>query len=87
MVGILCRDRESDYMVLYVTDVHNEGERRREERVQADKRRKITTVCETSMTVQYRGVLTLRPKWSRYWALPLVVKGVPMDPNSENAFP
>ena len=30
---------------------------------------------------------TLTLKWSRYWALPLVVKGVPMDPNSENAFP
>ena len=26
-------------------------------------------------------------KWSRYWAIPLVVKGVPMDPNPENAFP
>ena len=31
------------------------------------------------------NILTL--KWSRYWVLPLVVKGVPMDPNSENAFP
>ena len=34
---------------------------------------------------QFRFCLTL--KWSRHWALPLVVKGVPMDPNSENAFP
>ena len=34
-----------------------------------------------------KGINTLTLKWSRYWALPLVVKGVPMDPNSENAFP
>ena len=26
-------------------------------------------------------------KWSRYSVLPLVVKGVPMDPNSESPFP
>ena len=30
--------------------------------------------------------LTLTLKWSRHWALPLVVR-VPMDPISENAFP
>ena len=28
----------------------------------------------------------LKLKWSRYCVLPLVVKGVPMDPDSENAF-
>ena len=37
--------------------------------------------------VWFENHLVLTLKWSRYWALPMVVNGVPMDPNSENAFP
>ena len=34
---------------------------------------------------EIRGRYWLKLKWSRHWALPLVVKGVPMDPNLDLA--